>query len=92
MDSSVNVLKDSLVNAVKKVRNYTLISCIKYNKLSYCRISKTAPGFLSMTRISGNSGKFCLIHSYICRIYEFTLTGNVRLRLGEVYVSRSAKG
>ena len=32
---SVNVLKDTLVNAVKTVRNYKFISCIKYSKLSY---------------------------------------------------------
>ena len=35
MVSSVNVLKDTLVNAVKTVRNYKSISCIKYSKLSY---------------------------------------------------------
>ena len=38
MASSVNVLKDILANAVKTVRNYNFISCIKYSKLSYCRM------------------------------------------------------
>ena len=52
MVSSVNVLKDTLVNAVKTVRNYKSISCIKYSKLSYCRILCTASHFLCMTWIS----------------------------------------
>lgn len=46
MASSVNVVKDTLVNAVKTVKNYEFISCIKYSKLSYCRML--------------NSTKFCL--------------------------------
>ena len=33
--SSVNALKVTLANAVKTVRNYKFISCIKYSKFSY---------------------------------------------------------